>query len=154
VDDSLPTPDVSSEHDQIDRLLTRFRRDVGSQLDSDDHAAHYDLALAYVEMGLEREAIAELKIAQADTRHRQRCLELQATCYSRLGDPRTAAEYLRVALEELGPSDQREADLRVRLGTALMEAGEMDEAREVLRQAVARHPSHSDARQQLEALEG
>ncbi|MGD8395127.1 MAG: tetratricopeptide repeat protein [Candidatus Eiseniibacteriota bacterium] len=148
------TPEVSSETDQIDRILARFRQDIGSQLDESDHAAHYDLALAYVEMGLEREALAELKIAQADPDHRQRSLELQAACYSRIGDPRTAAEYLRVALEELDALDAREADLRVRLGTVLMEAGETEEARAVLRQVVDRHPSREDARLHLEALGG
>jgi tetratricopeptide (TPR) repeat protein len=61
-------------------------------------------------------------------------------CLVRLGDPTNALAHLQLALE-LAPM----AKAHYNLGTALMELGRRDEAREQLRQAVARDPAMPEA---------
>ena len=138
--------------EQVAQILDRFVEDVGSQLDADDHSSHYDLALAFLEMGLDREAITQLEQAAEGDAFRQRSQELLATCYSRVGEYEQAAQVLRAVLDAMPADDPRHADVRVQLATALVDSGQRDEARSLLESVVEHHPDHQDAQQALRGL--
>jgi len=136
----------------VARLIDHFREQIGTQLSGEDHASHYDLGMTYLEMGLLSEAVGEFQKALGGAPYRRRCLELLATCYSRLGSPEQAAAHWRAALAA-DPGDGNEIELRYELACCLVAAGHLDEARDELRKVLVKSPEHLDARDRLEALE-
>jgi tetratricopeptide (TPR) repeat protein len=58
----------------------------GSSMDGSDAQSHYDLGVAFKEMGLYDEAINEFQQAAGDPARRLECLALQAACLRERGD--------------------------------------------------------------------
>ena len=71
----------------------------GSELDTSDARSHYDLGVAFREMGLYDEAINEFRHAAADPVLRMKCLVLQGGCLRDKGDAATAESLLRSLLK-------------------------------------------------------
>jgi len=71
----------------------------GSELDTSDARSHYDLGMAFREMGLYDEAINEFRHAAADPVLRMKCLVLQGGCLRDKGDATTAESLLRSLLK-------------------------------------------------------
>lgn len=82
--------------DDVAALISSSPRSVkfGSSLDGSDAQSHYDLGLAFKEMGLYDEAISELRQAAADPARRMECLVLQAACLRERGELGTAERIL------------------------------------------------------------
>jgi tetratricopeptide (TPR) repeat protein len=135
----------------VARLIDHFREAIGTQLSGEDHASHYDLGMTYLEMGLVSEAVGEFQKALGGAQYRRRCLELLATCYSRLGSPEQAAAHWRAALAA-SQGDGNEIELRYELACCLVAAGHLDEARDELKKVLIKSPEHPDARDRLAAL--
>jgi TolA-binding protein len=146
-----PPPNPATD-DQLAWVIGRFQRDVSSQLGAGDHASHYDLGMAYMEMELYHEAISEFRQALGGATYRRRCLELLATCYSRAGEPQQAASHWRAALDEALKTGEGPLALRYELAVSLAAAGQVETAREELREVVRRDPKFLDANERLQAL--
>ena len=58
VEDPKPTGDEQADFDE---MLRRFKRGVAENVEAEDYEAHYDLGVAYKEMGLVDEAIAQFQ---------------------------------------------------------------------------------------------
>ncbi len=93
--DFLDNPDLASssaagEDGEIiytfDELLSKFKEGVDRQLDRSDTENHFNLGIAYKEMGLLDEAIAEFRIASADPQRQVACLTLEGICSRDKGD--------------------------------------------------------------------
>jgi tetratricopeptide (TPR) repeat protein len=63
--------------------------------DGDDAQSHYDLGLAFMEMGLYDESFKEFRQAAADTTRRMACFVFQAVCLREKGDLVNAEKVLR-----------------------------------------------------------
>lgn len=148
--ESLATQRPREISEEVANIFDQFRAGVARQL-TGDHAAHYDLGITYMEMGVFSEAISEFRIALEGASYRQRCLELLATCYSRVNQPDLAASHWRAAIQEIGESEG-ELAMRYELACALEAAGQVEDAREELRRLINRDPSFDAARARLEAL--
>ena len=60
VDEQAPTGDEQADFDD---MLRKFKQGVAENVEEDDHESHYDLGVAFKEMGLLDEAIAEFQKA-------------------------------------------------------------------------------------------
>ena len=67
------TPTGDEQADFAD-MLKKFKQGVAENVDSEDHEAHYDLGVAYKEMGLLDEAISEFQKALRGQQNRLRTL--------------------------------------------------------------------------------
>jgi tetratricopeptide (TPR) repeat protein len=56
-------PQGDDEQREFQEILEQFKRGIDENLDTDDYEAHYDLGVAFKEMGLLDEAIAEFQKA-------------------------------------------------------------------------------------------
>ena len=52
--------------DSLDEIFKEFKKGVDAQLDTEDYETHYNLCIAYREMSLLDEAIAELQLDSKD----------------------------------------------------------------------------------------
>lgn len=78
VDDVTPTGDEQADFDD---MLRRFKQGVDANVDDEDFDSHYDLGVAFKEMGLIDEAIAQFQKALRSDGHRSRAYEALGQCF-------------------------------------------------------------------------
>ncbi|GFE58344.1 tetratricopeptide repeat protein [Geobacter sp. AOG1] len=93
----------SSDKYSLDGLFSAFKKGLDQQVESGDTETHFNLGIAYKEMGLYDDAIGEFEQASHDPQRIADSLTLQAMCYREKGDAVKAEELLRngVALKSL-----------------------------------------------------
>jgi tetratricopeptide (TPR) repeat protein len=87
-------------------MLRKFKQGVAENVDPEDYQSHYDLAIAYKEMGLVDEAIAEFQKALAGPTTRLPTYEALGQCFLDKGQFKLASSILSRALVERASEDQ------------------------------------------------
>ncbi|HTD71347.1 MAG TPA: tetratricopeptide repeat protein, partial [Gemmatimonadales bacterium] len=126
--DEEPTGD---EERDFQEMLARFKQGIDENIDEGDFQAHYDLGVAFKEMGLFDEAIAELQKALRAPDGKLRSSEALGVCFIDKGAYVVAESILRRALDLPASGDQERLGILYWLGRALEELGKRAEAREL-----------------------
>ena len=129
-------------------LLQEFQRGVESQLEGDAQG-HYDLGMAYREMGLHDEAIGAFRIAERDSRLAQRAREMIGRSFADSGRYEDAVREFDSALQLLPLDAAAEAELRYQLAMSMASSGEMADAMAQMEIADMRFPGRPDIQQRL-----
>ena len=108
-------------------MLRKFKQGVAENVDAEDYQSHYDLAIAFKEMGLLDEAIAEFQKALGSTSNRLPTYESLGQCFLEKGQPKLAASILGRALNERATEEQLVGVLYL-LGRAAEEQGNAADA--------------------------
>jgi tetratricopeptide (TPR) repeat protein len=108
-------------------MLRKFKQGVAENVDAEDYQSHYDLAIAFKEMGLLDEAIAEFQKALGSTSNRLPTYEALGQCFLEKGQPKLAASILGRALNERATEEQLVGVLYL-LGRAAEEQGNAADA--------------------------
>lgn len=116
VEDEEPTGD--EEKDFAD-LLQQFKRGIDENVAAEDYQSHYDLGVAFKEMGLLDEAIAEFQKALRAPEVRLRTSEALGVCFVEKDQHAIAEAILRRAVEDQPGSDDEKVGLLYWLGRAL-----------------------------------
>lgn len=132
-------------------LVSEFQRGVQTQI-SGDPQGHYDLAMAYREMGLLEQAIESFRSAGRDPAFAQRCAEMVGRSMLDQGRFEEAAQEFIVALELPGLSDEGGHDLRYQLGLAYEAAGRTEDALAEFERVYSDVPSYPDVALKIRAL--
>ena len=125
VKDEEPTGD--EERDFKD-MLDQFKKGIEANLGEEDAPAHYDLGVAFKEMGLLDEAIAEFQKALRAQDMRNRTSEALGACFFERGQPAVGATVLRRAIEQDAAGDEDKIGLLYWLGRCEEEQGKGAEA--------------------------
>ncbi|HEX5031440.1 MAG TPA: tetratricopeptide repeat protein, partial [Candidatus Eisenbacteria bacterium] len=126
VRDDQPAPTDSLV--DLEEIIDEFKAGVSSTISGEDHESHYDLGMAYMEMGLYDEAVSEFQIASKGSAIELKCLEMIALCYLEKNEPATAAKELKRALDLPGHGPDETISIRYNLGMALERLGNLDKA--------------------------
>ena len=100
-EDNLPNPEaVGASRDRygMEGVFTEFKKGVRAQIDSDDAESHFNLGIAYKEMGLLDDAIGEFEQAMNDSSRCLDCVTLIALCQVEKGDCKGAETTLKLGL--------------------------------------------------------
>ena len=79
----------------LDGLFSAFKKELDQHLGEDDTETHYNLGIAFKEMGLYDDAIGEFQAAAIDPRRKVDCITLQGVCCRDKGDFARAEDILR-----------------------------------------------------------
>ncbi len=112
----------------LEEIIDEFKAGVSNSISGEDHESHYDLGMAYMEMGLYDEAIGEFQVASKGGPMELKCLEMIALCYLEKNEPAEAARELTRALELPGHGPEETISIRYNLGTACERLGNLDKA--------------------------
>ena len=137
----------------FDEMLSAFRAGVAETVDEGDHQSHYDLGVAFKEMGLLDEAIAQFQQALRGAGDRVRTIEALGGCFVERGQLPVAATILRRAFDEPGVADETLLGVLYLLGVVAEAQGQADDARSYFERVVAVDITFRDAGQRLQALE-
>jgi tetratricopeptide (TPR) repeat protein len=129
-------------------LLEEFQRGVESQLDGDTQG-HYDLGMAYREMGLQDQAVEAFGVAVRDPRLAGRAHEMIGRCHADTGAHDAAVQEFTEALGQGSLDARGEAELRLQLGLSLAALGDYTNAVQQLEIADQRCPGRSDVAERL-----
>ena len=129
-----------TEREGFHEVFAAFKAGVKQQVGDADSEAHYDLGIAYREMGLLEDALGEFRMALADPARELACLHLMGVCALDLGRGQDAISHLSQALAGGSLPAQQEAALRLDLGRAYQVAGDVPRARASLEAARAADP--------------
>jgi tetratricopeptide (TPR) repeat protein len=114
VEEKEPTGDEQADFAD---MLRKFKQGVSDNVDEEDHEAHYDLGVAYKEMGLLDEAISEFQKSLRGANNRVRAIEALGQCFVEKGQLPVAATILQRALAEPGIGDDALIGVLYLLGT-------------------------------------
>jgi len=112
----------------LEEIIDEFKAGVSSSISGEDHESHYDLGMAYMEMGLYEEAIGEFQVASKGGPMELKCLEMIALCYLEKNEPAAAARELTRALELPAHGPEETISLRYHLGMAMERLGNLEKA--------------------------
>ena len=103
VDEEKPTGDEEADFAE---MLRKFKQGVAENVEEEDHESHYDLGVAFKEMGLLDEAIAEFQKALRGAQKRVRTYEALGQCFIEKKQFQIASTILQRALVEGHGDDQ------------------------------------------------
>jgi len=137
-------------------MLETFKRGVAQNVDETDSESHYDLGVAYMEMGLLDEAIGEFQTAvrgNAAPERRLRAYESLGECFLGRGDAAIAIGSLAAALDEPGLNDMSLVGVLYLLGSAEEQMGHTAASAAYFRRVLAVDIHFRDAAERLRRLE-
>ena len=141
------------EQADFDALLRHFKEGVARSLGEDDYESHYDLGVAYKEMGLLDDAIAEFQNAVRSRPHRLSAYEALGQCFVEQGRHQVAATVLARALREPGLDDDQRVGVLYLLAYSCEALQRRDEARGYYQRVYATDINFRDVAARLAALE-
>jgi len=147
---SLDTDMGASEDFSIDETLQAFKKGVAQQISEHDAETHYNLGIAYKEMGLIDDALQEFMTASRDPARYADCMQTSAIILRENGDLDKAIETCKMALSFQEADDKTRAAGYLELSEELIGKGEKGQARWAVDQAKELDPSHPE----LERMQG
>ena len=160
-----PAPPANSAPDegsveQLREVFQDFRAELGEMgEENEDLETHYNLGIAYREMGLLDEAIGEFqKVAKAvqegrPFRYAMQCSTLLGLSFMAKGEPQIAVVWYLRALETPGLDQESVLALRYDLGVAQELAGDKQAALESFRQVYAMNIDYRDVTERIGTLQ-
>jgi tetratricopeptide (TPR) repeat protein len=155
--DSLLGDDDDSEFDDllaIGKESPIFRTDVDDQIAADDMESHYNLGIAYREMGLFDDAIGEFDKAQADPSRFVDCQTLKALCYADKGNFDKSEAAYRTALSSASLDDGQRLSLHYDLGVLYENFQHPEQALASYRLVFEVDPHFRDIAEKMASLNG
>jgi len=149
VEDEEPTGD---EEQDFQDMLARFKQGIDENIAEGDFQSHYDLGVAFKEMGLLDEAISEFQKALRAPEGKLRTSEALGACFFDKKAYTVAESILRRGLELPAENDEERLGILYWLGRALEEQGKAREARELYGRAFAVNIRFMDVGERVKAL--
>jgi pilus assembly protein FimV len=158
---STPIPEITTESlNELAEVFQEFRSELGELGEEDeDLETHYNLGIAYREMGLLDEAIGEFqKVAKAvqkgkPFRYTMNCSTMLGLSFMDKGEPNIASLWYQRALEVPGLEHETILALRYDLGLALEAGGDSSAALDCFRQVYAANIEYRDVADRISTLQ-
>lgn len=146
---AAPGPDTS-----VEEIVRDFQNKVAATVPQNDFETHYNLGIAYREMGLLDEAIGEFQTASAVPGHEVQCCSVLGQCLRAKGLPEQALEWIEMGLQAVGADRDQSLALRYEAGECHLEMGNRSAARRAFAQIYGVSSSYRDVVARLAELSG
>ena len=135
-------------------MLEKFKVGVSRSVDDADFDSHYDLGIAFREMGLIDEAIAAFQKATRGSGHKVRASEALGECFIEKGQPAIAVTVLDKLIVQQDLGEDSLIGVFYLLGRAAEELDKPGEASAYYHRVIAVDMGFRDASQRLASLAG
>lgn len=149
IEEEEPTGD---EERDFAEMLSAFKKGILENVDEEDWQAHYDLGIAFKEMGLLDEAIGEFQKALKRPEGRLRSAEALGNCFFEKGQYSVAATVLRRAVDADTGGDDEKVGLLYLVGRAEEEQGRVHQALEYYQRVFAIDIDFQDVSDRVKSL--
>jgi tetratricopeptide (TPR) repeat protein len=144
---------LSEEEQSLEEIFKEFKKGVEQQLDSEDYDTHYNLGIAYKEMGLIDEAIGEFQLASKDPKRAVECASMLGLCFLEKGMPQLAIKWYRKGLEMPEITEEEHVGLLYDLACAYQEVGDTDNAQKAFVEVYGLNSNYRDIVGRIKQLE-
>ena len=158
VEATVVTPEVTASTLGINEIRSEFGIEGGDEAEDDDYETHYQMAVAYQEMGLMEEAIREFQDAvnlttpDDGTRRFFQCSYLLGHCFLQNGKPKHTITWIERALEVPDISDDENHGLWYELALAHEANGDDTNAAKYFEQVYAENVDFRDVSERVKNL--
>ncbi len=136
----------------LEEVFREFQKGVEEQLSEEDSDTHFNLGIAYKEMGLLPEAIREFQVSARNPDLFVECCSMIGVCYMEQGMWSQAAEWYQKALGAPDLTPEAQLALRYDLAASLESAGEVQRALGLYQEVVDLNPAYRDVSSRLDEL--
>ena len=137
----------------VEAVFQQFKKGVEEQVAHDDSDTHFDLGIAYKEMGLIEDARREFQVAMSSPGRQCLCWTMIGLCYMEEGRATDAIEAFQSGLDVEHKTESEELGLLFELGVACEAAGRVEDAIKHLERVYARDPQFRQVSKRLSALQ-
>ncbi len=145
----MPTPQEQS----LEEIVEGFKRGVSESLSAEDYDTHYNLGIAYREMGLLDEAIGEFQLASKEPRYLVDCASLLGGCFLEKGLPELAIKWYQRGLEIANLPEEAFLGMLYDLGNVYVFQGDLDKARKTFVEIYGVNSNYRDVVAKLTELD-
>jgi tetratricopeptide (TPR) repeat protein len=140
----------------VEDVFNQFKKGVAATVKAEDSDTHYDLGIAYKEMGLLDDAVQEFETATRGSNRKKEvdALSMVGLCRMEQGRVKEAIEALRRALRSDYLSKDAAKSIHFDLGTAFEAGGQPEVALWYLQKVVKADAGYRQAGQRVAALGG
>ncbi len=149
---SAETAQPDKAGDEVGEVLSSFRERVKEEY-GEDAETHFNLGIAYKEMGLYKDAIESFKTAMKAGYSPSDALNMTGLCFMDLGEYEKAEKVFNEGLSLQRLQEHEVLGLRFDLGLALENQGRLSEALDSYMEVEAINPHFRDVSRNIQAVE-
>jgi pilus assembly protein FimV len=123
-----PPAAAGSDILDVEQVFAQFKKGVEEQVDEADSDTHFDLGIAYKEMGLLDDAISEFQVAMRNPVRECSCNTMVGLCRMEQGRTQDAINSFRAGLHSENKNEREELALYFELANAYEILGDSNEA--------------------------
>lgn len=136
-----------------EEVISEFKKGISRTVSKDDYQTHYNLGIAYKEMGLLDEAIHEFQIAGKEENRTADCASMIGLCLIAKKEFPAAINVYRKALAQISPQSPEALGLSYELAEAYIGNGSVSEAYKLFARVADVDPTFRDCRRRAKELE-
>ena len=144
--------EIGSDVLDVDRVFSQFKKGVAEQVDADDSETHFDLGIAYKEMGLLDDAIAEFNLARINPRRECTAYTMIGLCFLEKNQVPEAIAHFKKGLYSETKTEREELGLYFELGSAYTAIRDAKEALFYFQKVQKRDPQFRHVADRIAAL--
>lgn len=150
-----PAPETAGPQGEVslEEIFREFKKGVEQQLSSEDYETHFNLGIAYKEMGLIDEAIGEFQLASKDPARTVECCSMLGLCFLEKGMPQLAVKWYRKGLEAPDIREVETVGLLYDLAGIYQSTGELDLAYRTFLEVYGMNTNYRDVAHRVKDLE-
>ena len=148
-EEEMPTPTATEA--ELMGVFDKFKKGIDEKL-GEDYESHYNLGIAYKEMGMIEEAIKELQVAAKDPKKTVQSSIMLALCYMDKKLYPLAIKELKKTLESISPDDGSYIGIKFDLAIAYEKNNEYDNALKLYMEIYAQNPNFRDIKHKIENI--
>ncbi len=150
---SSPVVQGSGEEVSLEEIFREFKRGVEQQLSPEDYETHYNLGIAYKEMGLLDEALGEFQIAAKDPARAVECCSMLGLCFVEKGLPQLAIQWFQKGLESPAITPEEKRGLSYDLASLHEQNGDAERAYRLYLEIYGENTNYRDVADRVKSLE-
>jgi tetratricopeptide (TPR) repeat protein len=137
----------------LEEIFREFKKGVEQQLSPEDYETHFNLGIAYKEMGLIDEAIGEFQLASKDSTRMVECCSMLGLCFLEKGMPQLAVKWYRKGLETPAIKETESTGLLYDLACVYQSIGDTDLAYRTFLEVYGLNTNYRDVVSRVKELE-
>jgi pilus assembly protein FimV len=150
--DAASAPAPGSDVLDVEQVFAQFKKGVAEQIAPDDTSTHFDLGIAYKEMGRLQDAIAEFELCIANPARQCISHTMIGLCHMEKRDAQSAIKHFKRGLYAEQKTDREELGLYFELGAAYELLGDPKEANYYYEKVKKRDPAFRNVEDRIRRL--